>query len=248
VKRGPVATEAQPTIFHVTHQKAGSQWLHKIFLECAPGRIVTPQVKDVQFLQTPLQAGKVYPTVYITKEEFESVVLPANWRRFVVIRDLRDTMVSAYFSMKVSHPVSADLITELRTRLQSISMEDGLMFILEQWLPRCAAIQMSWWRAGERLIRYEDLLTNDVEILETLLIDEGQLPISRQQLRKIVEKNRFEKVTGGRSRGQEDVASHERKGIAGDWQNFFTDAIKQRFKERYGEVLITTGYEEGLDW
>src|SRR5438094_8552557 len=32
-----------PTVLHVTHPKAGSQWLHKILRQCAPERAVTPQ-------------------------------------------------------------------------------------------------------------------------------------------------------------------------------------------------------------
>ena len=47
----------------------------------------------------------MYPTVYATQEEFDSVRLPPAWTRFVVIRDLRDTLVSGYFSLRHSHPL-----------------------------------------------------------------------------------------------------------------------------------------------
>jgi len=60
--------------------------------------------------------------------------------------------------------------------------------------------------------------------------------------------NRFEAQTGGRPRGVEDVTAHQRKGVAGDWRNHFTDRIKRAFKARYGGLLVATGYEKDLDW
>jgi hypothetical protein len=44
-------------------------------------RLVLPVVAMTQFLRTPIQPGKVYPTLYITKEEFDSIAMPANCRR-----------------------------------------------------------------------------------------------------------------------------------------------------------------------
>jgi hypothetical protein len=42
--------------------------------------------------------------------------------------------------------------------------------------------------------------------------------------------------------------SHRRKGIVGDWRNYFTEELKVQFKALYGNVLIETGYEKNLDW
>jgi len=41
---------------------------------------------------------------------------------------------------------------------------------------------------------------------------------------------------------------HLRKGIVGDWRNFFSDKHKEIFKEIAGETLIKLGYEKNLDW
>jgi hypothetical protein len=237
-----------PAIFHVTHWKAGSQWIFKILRECVPELIVTPQANNTQFLMQPLQAGKVYPTVYVTKQEFDAGQLPPKWRRFVIIRDLRDTLVSAYFSLKISHKVISTWIADFRSILQSLSMDDGMMYVLDEWLPFCARIQASWLEAGERLIRYEDLLDRDLEILEPILLDECQLPVARERFKEVVLANRFERVTGGRKRGQEDITAYTRKGITGDWDNYFTERVKQAFKARYGDLLVATGYEKDSNW
>jgi hypothetical protein len=40
-----------------------------------------------------------------------------------------------------------------------------------------------------------------------------------------------------------------RKGIIGDWKNHITtDEAREIVKERGGELLVTLGYEQGLDW
>src|SRR5690348_2267422 len=109
----------EPTIFHVTHWKAGSQWLHRILRDIALDRIVAPQLFEKQFLIEPIVAGAIYPTVYVTKEQFESVPLPTGSKKFVVIRDLRDTLVSAYFSIRYSHAVIDKSLAEWRERLEA---------------------------------------------------------------------------------------------------------------------------------
>jgi hypothetical protein len=54
---------------------------------------------------------------------------------------------------------------------------------------------------------------------------------------------RFEKKTGGRKAGETDVESHYRKGVAGDWINHFTEKHVAYFNDRFGDVLLRTGYE-----
>jgi hypothetical protein len=237
-----------PAILHVTHWKAGSQWLHAILIKCMPGRIVPPTFGAAQVLQQPVRQGMVYPTVYVTRQEFDQIRLPSRWGRFVIIRDLRDTLVSHYFSLKVSHPEISSAVTDFRTKLQSMGDEEGLIYSMDELIPVSAAIQESWVAAGEPIIKYEDLLINDVEILERILLDQCGMPITRRRLREAILSNRFERMTGGRSRGQEDVSAHQRKGVAGDWQNHFSDRIKREFKARYGQLLIVTGYERDLNW
>jgi lipopolysaccharide transport system ATP-binding protein len=244
----PKEKAAHPTVIHVTHWKAGSQWIHKILNACAPDEIIVPRIDQAQFLYWPFQRGKIYPTVYVDKTQFDGRAIPADTRHFVVIRDLRDTLVSGYFSMKVSHPNDEGELDPLRAKLQSLDQEQGFLYMLDNWLGPCATIQRTWLEAGEPLVRYEDLLEHDLEILETILIGQCQLPIDPERLREAILDCRFESLSNGRARGDEDMQAHERKGIAGDWQNHFTPAIKSAFKNRYGGLLVATGYERDLNW
>jgi len=237
-----------PAVFHITHPKAGSQWVRRILTECCPERIVPPQEDQAHFLRRAVRPTGIYPALYITRQHFESVPLPPHWHRLVVIRDLRDTLVSCYFSVKHSHTTEFSDIREWREKLRAQSVEDGLLFLLDVWLYRAAMIQQSWLESGERLIRYEDLLERDLEILEPIVLGDCRLPVTPERFREVVLAARFERLTGGRARGQEDVWAHERKGVAGDWRRHFTPRVVERVKERHGQLLLALGYEQDWNW
>ena len=245
-KLAPV-TPGAPTILHITHWKAGSQWIRKILDECAPGKTIKPEVEEAQVRYYPIQRGMVYPTVYLTRQELDNVRLPAGTRKFVVIRDLRDTLVSAYFSFKFSHPILTRDNQQVREALAPLNAEAGMIFLLDRFLASCANIQLSWLESDELVLRYEDLLQSDVDILTNALIDRCGLHIEPEHLRATIVANRFENIAG-RPRGQEDRSAHERKGVAGDWRNHFTPRVTKAFKARFGGLLVATGYEKNLDW
>ena len=236
------------TLFHITHWKAGSQWIRRILEQLFPEAVVEPQVDQAQFLSEPIRKGMIYPTCYLTREEFLGRDKPDGFKYFVVMRDLRDTLVSGYFSLRISHSVLVPLHSEWRRNLESMGTEDGLIYLMREWLPYSEKIQKSWIEGGERVLRYEDFLQRDVEILDEELNIRGGLDIERNRLKEVVIANRFECATHGRKRGDEDVTSHNRKGISGDWRNHFSSRVRSAFKELYGNLLIATGYETDSNW
>ena len=72
--------------------------------------------------------------------------------------------------------------------------------------------------------------------------------ITAERLLGIVHAHDFKRLSDGRRQGEEDVTSHYRKGIAGDWQRAFTPRVKERFKELYGPLLDQLGYAARSDW
>jgi hypothetical protein len=242
-----MAEDPTPAVFHVTHWKAGSQWIYRILSQCVPERIIAPRLGGAQVRREAIRRGGVYPTVYMTKEDLTKVA-PPDSKRFVVIRDLRDTLVSAYFSFKYSHPLIDDRMKMRRRDLSELDPEAGMLYLMDEWLDRSAEIQRSWIEAREPILKYEQLLDDDLNLLERMLIGECGLPVRPELLRKAILDNRFESMTGGRKRGSEEILAHERKGVAGDWRNHFTDKTKTAFKARYGGLLVETGYERDLCW
>lgn len=239
----------ETTVFHVTHYKAGSRWIHRILKRLVEDRLLAIGPDRRELLDEPIQVGRVYSACYATYDELDNLRKPPDSRHFFILRDLRDTMISGYFSLKISHPRQEEAaVNDLRDRLQNASQEEGLRMMLDEWVPLNAEIQQSWIDSGEPVLRYEDLLADDQTILEEVLIEQCELGITRKELSRAVRQESFERLSKGRQRGEEDQASHYRKGVAGDWLNYFDDALKERFKDRYGELLIAAGHEQNLDW
>jgi len=232
----------------VTHWKAGSQWLRVILKDLYGPATVPPENFETQLLSRPILSGKIYVCAYLSKQEFDSLSTPGRCRRIVLIRDLRDTLISAYFSISQSHVVDTPLVEKWRTVLSRLNQEDGMIYLLELWLPFCGNIQRSWFESGERVFRLEDCMANASDTLAQMFGDCWGLPVERQRMEDVTARHSFEKLSGGREPGQEDVKSHYRKGVHGDWRNHFTPAITRRFKALYGDLLVVGGYEKDASW
>ena len=53
----------------------------------------------------------------------------------------------------------------------------------------------------------------------------------------------FDRMSGGRAEGQEDINSFQRKGIVGDWKNYFDKEDQLIFESIAGDQLAKLGYE-----
>ena len=67
-------------------------------------------------------------------------------------------------------------------------------------------------------------------------------------LQRALSLHAYKKKAKGRVAGQEDKSSHFRKGVSGDWKNYFSPKVKHAFKERYPGLVVHTGYEQSDDW
>ena len=168
------------------------------------------------------------------------------YQTFVVIRDLRDTLVSLYFSLTYSHPVLNQKISGHRAQLMELNLEEGLLYLMKNLLWRSGRIQTSWLDKQTLLIKYEDLIANETAVFQKI-IRHRKIDVSENVLQSIIQRNTFQ-TRSGRPRGTEDILSHHRKGVSGDWKNYFTDHIKNQFKKMFGKTLIQTGYEKDLKW
>lgn len=236
------------TIFHITHQKAGSQWIKAVFSTIDNSRLVKSKINETQFFEDKIIKGGIYPALYCTKERFESIKIPGNHKKFVVIRDLRDTLISLYFSMRYSHPVLNEFIKKSRDELEKRDPADGVLFLLENgYIEPLAKIQNSWINSNEMIIKYEDLFVNETEIFMKI-IDHCEMKYDRKLVIDAIQKNTFQTRSKGRKAGEEDVMSHLRKGSPGDWKNYFNHKLKEAFKDKYGELIIKTNYESNSNW
>lgn len=100
--------------------------------------------------------------------------------------------------------------------------------------------------AARLVIRYEDMLVNQAgslrQVFRLLGVDDSEsiaLECSQNAA--------FEKSTG-RSPGSSDPLGKSRRGVAGDWRNWFTRQDAEKFNELAGEWLIRAGYALDASW
>jgi hypothetical protein len=187
--------------------------------------------------------GAVATHLYVDFETYSEIPKRGAFRTFFVLRDPRDIVVSWYYSACYSHEYIS-VIPELRAALIGLEPQEGFRRVidsLEAWGSFDA--QRSWVRSGEKILRYEELARDELEFTRNLL-DFLDVRIPDSEVRALCERHSFQRMSGGREPGAEDVRSHWRKGISGDWKTRFDDETLAYFRRVPGSLTHELGYEE----
>jgi len=67
--------------------------------------------------------------------------------------------------------------------------------------------------------------------------------LSRDRIEKIIEELSFKNITKDREVGEENVDSHYRKGIQGDWKKFLKEEHLSYFQSKHPDLLTKLSYE-----
>jgi hypothetical protein len=155
--------------------------------------------------------------------------------RFIhIIRDGRDACVSGWFHLK--RQGKAGKFSALPEYASYFAEHHWVRYITAA---RSAAAGMP----GRYLeVKYE-LLHADPEGETCRLLQFLDVESNDAAVAACVEGGSFERLAGGRKRGEEDASSFFRKGIVGDWRaHFDADAIA-RFEQKGGALLGELEYE-----
>lgn len=186
-------------------------------------------------------------------------------RRFlhpiIVVRDPRDMYVSfyhhentyekrdkksalfKYFRHNPSRSVQDDFCEYLKVKL-TCPTHPWFSFgqFLEAWIDRPDIC----------LVKYEDCLANPHKELVRMLEFLGD-QVEESRVQKTVHETSFQAVTkveygSGRNPAEQDNTKFHRKGISGDWRNYF-DTVSCRLIEQFeGKSLRRLGYESDSNW
>jgi len=246
---------AQPFIAYCGQHECASGWLNRITAELAAAaglryeEFNRPEMFGSD-LGTHIEANNL-ECISWTNTHYR-MIQDLDFRAFHVVRDPRDLFVSAYFSHRNSHPTDDwPKLVPFREKLLAVSKEEGLILeldFLSRVFDRFRAMDLNDPRILQ--LTLERISPNDLAELERAyefigLFDRGLKP---RHCRRVMKANSFEKRSRGRKKGVEDQQSHYRKGVAGDWQNHFTEEIRTVFKERCNDILIQYGYEADENW
>lgn len=247
-------------VYHACIQKSASQWFKKIFLDYSKDKDIEVYVPGKNFYNRTININEEYlepsknciiTPLYMHYNDFKVISKNKKFKAFYVFRDPRDLVVSRYFSNKFSH-ASDDYITKERAKLNFMSEDEGLtyMITLMKSMDDYFSSMIEWNNSNNSnilLCRYEDFIgVNQFDEFKKLF-QFLNLEISDSALNELLNKNSFQKLSG-RESGNENKNSHYRKGISGDWKNYFKDQHKILFKEIFGNQLIKLGYEKNNEW
>jgi hypothetical protein len=248
------------------HHKCGTTWIHGILTEvCLKMTLKIAYVHSARQFEGDIDAfveKNGIDLLTYANADIDLVRRLKTLKGFHVIRDPRDIVVSSYFSHLYSHPVDDwAALSRHRERLQTATKEDGLLLdirFMEDELDR-----LDRWDStlpGVMELKMEELISDPrmkfMEIFRHLdMLDEGSPApgletgkISWPALDEILKQKSFTSLSEGRKPGEENVRSHFRKGIAGDWVNHFSGDHKKYFKEKYNHLLVKLGYETDANW
>ncbi len=239
-------------IYHCCTQKTASQYLRAVFNSGIfyryTGLTMFPYAKlglNQAKLKTPFPKGLICTHLYINYSTYSKIKKPPKYRTFFMLRDPRDSVVSWYFaarySNKLLHP-----IPQLRHALKHLNQNEGLKLIIDK-LKEYGSFeaQRSWVRAGEdkniKIFRFEDLSKDNRAFLYDLF-KFLNVEIPDDEMEKLIKDYNFKKVTG-RPQGEENIFHHFRKGVEGDWQNYFDGEVLDHFNKVTGDLIQTLGYD-----
>ncbi len=250
----PMSLDA-PLRAYFGHHRSGSTWLFRVFREIVEDRL------GHRLLYAPSEqsfGGDLAATSTTRGFEFLAYV-NADFRRIRsvpvraihVVRDPRDLLVSAYYAHAYSHPTDSwPQLDRLRPVLRAAPLETGLLLELDF----CSNVfdDMATWPdqwPGILRIHFEELVASPWPRLREAFAHLGFLDqLAETELREIADRHDFEHLSGGRQPGETDPSSHYRRGVAGDWREFLTPAVRRAFEHRYGRLLRQYDYERDDGW
>lgn len=240
----------------ITFHKCGSRWVRRMFRFLAEQENVNVwmNLNNSNALNQNVDRGApdtvmLYafgvPGSRDVKAEHDHHRLPGE-RTAVFIRDPKDAMISQYWGLRNTHPVHHDVMERARQFLREADVRDGLAYLIEHDLVAfCLGIRPWYADLDEdylRIVRYESLLA-DFPAQMAATVSHLGLPVSDELIDRIERRFSFRRLSKGRNRGTEDRSNALRKGVAGDWMNYFDAELAREFDGVYGDVCARLGYE-----
>ena len=181
-------------------------------------------------------------------------IASARKRTVYLMRDGRDTMISAYFHyMRLGGNTFENIQKYLNHPYDSEHIKANLPdFINFMKTNRSATTDyrshiLQWKKHRHQYVtvKYEDLLSDTSAVLSRVILEiTGKAP-DTDLIASVVANNDFTNV---RAKGTQDEKSFLRKGISGDWKNYFDQKSARIFNEYAGDLLLELGYETDPKW
>lgn len=196
------------------------------------GAVVTALMEQIRG-QSPRAVGERTPA-NIENMDLIWELFPQA-RLIHVVRDPRDAAVSLWHHGK--------RIQEGGFVKQYGTIDKLAVHLCKGWataMHRCARLGAE--RPGQYLeVRYEDLLDRG-PVAMTRMLEFLSIAPDPKTVDGCLKAASFEKLSGGRGRGDEDPKSHFRKGVSGDWHNHLQPETSREIRALAAAELEVRGY------
>lgn len=185
---------------------------------------------------------------YSDYQTFKNAGKSNNYHGIYIYRDPRELIVSAYFSWKNSHSGGH----KYKKILNKLSFEDGVNHIIHEmhfnlgmfdamvdWVENCNDDKI-------KIFKYEDFF-KDKKSQKLHLLDMFEwfdmAPPKNEDLANFD----FQSLSGGRSRGDEDIRHHFRSGISDSYKTHLNEKLLNTFYSIVGEDYVERlGYDKNM--
>lgn len=237
-----------PFVFVIGFPKSGTTWACQLV---------------AAYLQLPYPRVPLFPLGFASAVHGHELVSKKYPYCVYVIRDGRDAMVSLFFHIQKMILQGNSL--GFRRNQQEIfltgddpaQVRKNFSRFLEIQIKRPIGSRYSWAEhvmSSQEIehpklarLKYEELITDGAAALarEMSLLDGDAPNIERAQF--FINDFSFSR-SAAKSKKTEDKGMFLRKGVSGDWKNYFTREAADIFDHHCGTALIATGYEQDRQW
>lgn len=235
----------EPGVYVLGYIKSGTNWLCHLLSSALDIPILEPWKMTL-----PTARAHIY-------HMHRFIPLDSVRRRTVyLMRDGRDTMVSRYFHVTSGGGIAKNKLEKtLKRTLTPNNIRENLAdFIRLMQTSNVATLDyrshiLEWMKHKDKYItlRYEMMLQDTSAELRRAVDGVSLRPIGQDKVNRAVELHDFTRLTK-RKQGDEDSDSFIRKGISGDWRNYFTAEAARVFDDYAGDILYELGYEQDRNW
>ncbi len=228
-----------------SHHKAGTVWLQSIFKKIC-------QDYYLNFFNGKKEELPASFDVFLQfHSRFDLGSLVSDYRGVHIIRDPRDVIVSGCFYHQKAQEKWLHIPNKeyngltYQQKINSFNnLNDKILFEMENSGQRNIKNILNWDFNNSRFIeiKYEDLIIDkELKLFQEIFTFLGFPENTISHLLEIsFNKSLFS--------GNVNNKGHIRSGETNQWQMFFKDKHKEKFKEMFGDGLVCLGYEVDNNW
>jgi hypothetical protein len=116
-----------------------------------------------------------------------------------------------------------------------------------EWKQTLEIIELAKRHHNIKIIRYENMLEEPEFVLKECF-SFLKLKYNHTTITDCIKAGSFKKMSQGREQGELKANAHIRKGISGDWKNYFTAEDAKLFNDIAGDFLTKYKYVKNANW